>query len=148
MKFVMDTSGFIAGFRSPSGAAAEILRLTLLGRTNMLASVALFVEYEAVAMREEHLKAAGLSRDDVIVLLDALAKMIRPIDIRFLWRPQLRDPDDEMVLEVAVNGGADAIITFNARDFSPAAARFGINLLSPGEALALVSPTTSAKGRH
>ena len=101
----------------------------------MLASVPLFIEYEAVATREEHSRAAGLSRKEVGELLDALAKVIRPIDIEFFWRPQLRDPDDEMVLEVAINGAADAIVTFNQRDFGAAPARFGIDLLMPAEAV-------------
>ncbi len=139
MQFVMDTSAFIAGLRSPSGAAAEILRLTLPGRVQMLVSVPLFLEYEAVAMRQEHLRAAGLSQSDAAALLDAIATRMRPINIWFLWRPQLRDPDDEMVLEVAVNGGADAIITFNPRDFAPAVARFGLSLLVPAEALLRIS---------
>ncbi len=135
----MDTSAFIAGLRSPSGASAELLRLTLLRRTEMLASVPLFVEYEAVAMREEHLRAAGLSRHEVGALLDALAKVVRPIEIEFLWRPQLRDPDDEMVLEAAINGRANAIVTFNIRDFAVGAARFGISAMTSSEALVRLS---------
>ena len=139
MKLVMDTSAFIAGLRSPSGAVAELLRLFLLGRVVMLASVPLFIEYEAVATREEHSRAAGLSRKEVGELLDALAKVIRPIDVEFFWRPQLRDPDDEMVLEVAINGAADAIVTFNVRDFAIGAARFGVRPMTPGETLVHLS---------
>ena len=142
----MDTSAFIAGLRSPSGAAAELLRLALLGKFALLASVPLFLEYEAVAMRREHLNAASISPDAVAILLDALARVVTPIDIRFLWRPQLRDANDEMVLELAVNGAAQAIVTFNRRDFGDTAARFGIALWTPGEALAQLS-VTPAKGR-
>lgn len=135
MKFVMDTNVLIAGMRSPTGAAAEILRLVLLGRMELLASVALFVEYEAVATRNEHLSAAGLTTNDVLMLLDALAGKIRLVNIHFNWRPQLKDPDDEMVLELAVNGSADAIITFNARHFGIAPRAFGICVLTPADAL-------------
>ena len=58
-----------------------------------------------------------------------------PVRLAFLWRPAVRDPDDDMVLETAVNGRADAIVTFNLRDFGTAAKRFGIDTLSPGEAV-------------
>jgi predicted nucleic acid-binding protein len=58
-----------------------------------------------------------------------------PITPFFLWRPQLRDPADEHVLETVVNGGADVIVTFSVRHFEAAAARFGIVTLRPGEAL-------------
>lgn len=65
--------------------------------------------------------------------LDGLAALIVPVKPHFLWRPQLRDPNDEMVLEAAVNGRADAIVTFNRRDFLPAARHFGIDVERPNE---------------
>jgi putative PIN family toxin of toxin-antitoxin system len=135
MRIVLDTSVLVAGVRSPTGASAEILRRVLQGELTMLASVPLFAEYEAVATRPDHLAAAGASRDEVVNLLDALAGWLEPVEIRFLWRPQLRDADDEMVLEAAVNGGADAIVTFNRRDFEAAAARFGLAVLLPAALL-------------
>lgn len=101
----------------------------------MLASVPLFLEYEAVATRPDHLAVAEATRDDVVNLLDALASRLEPTEIHVLWRPQLRDPDDEMVLETAVNGRADALVTFNGRDFEPAATRFGIPVSTPGDLL-------------
>lgn len=61
--------------------------------------------------------------------------MVEPVGTRFLWRPQLRDPADEVVLEAAINGGADALVAFNRRDFGDAPDRFGIDLLSPRQAL-------------
>jgi predicted nucleic acid-binding protein len=72
--------------------------------------------------------------EDVAALLDSLALVAEPVRLAFLWRPMLRDADDDMVLEVAVNGGADAIVTLNRRDFDPAAERFGVEILSPGAA--------------
>ena len=57
--------------------------------------------------------------------------MAEPVKTHFLWRPQLRDPGDEMVLEAAVNGRADALVTFNLRDFGSAPSRFGVELLLP-----------------
>jgi predicted nucleic acid-binding protein len=67
-------------------------------------------------------------------LVDALAAVAEPVEIRFLWRPDLRDPDDAKVLEVAVNGRADWLVTFNVADLA-VAARFGINVGRPATAL-------------
>lgn len=69
------------------------------------------------------------------MFLDAVVALAKPVETHFLWRPQLRDPADEMVLEAAINGRADAIVTFNRRDFAPAAERFGLEILLPREAL-------------
>jgi len=99
----------------------------------LLVSVPLLIEYEAVMTRIEHLRAARLSVTNVGVLLDAVAAVAEPVRLAFLWRPILADIDDDMVLEAAVNGRADAIVTFNRRDFSAAAEQFGIPVLSPGE---------------
>lgn len=92
------------------------------------------IEYQAVLTRPAHLEAAGLSASDVDVLLDAIAAVAEPVRLAFLWRPAARDPDDDMVLEAAVNGRADAIVTFNQRDLAEAAARFNIDVLSPAKA--------------
>ena len=125
----------VAAVRSPGGASAELLRRARSGRLTLLASVALFLEYEAVLLRDEHLQAAGLTESDMEVLLDALAMIVEPVRIHYLWRPQLRDPDDEMVLETAVNGRADAIATFNERDFASVARSFDIMVMSPRRVL-------------
>jgi predicted nucleic acid-binding protein len=95
----------------------------------------LLIEYEAVMTRNEHLKAAGLSATDIEGLLDAVAAVAEPVRLAFLWRPVLSDVDDDMVLEAAVNGWADAIVTFNIRDFAAATRQFGIPVLLPGEVL-------------
>ncbi len=69
------------------------------------------------------------------MLLDAVVALMEPMDVWFLWRPQLRDPGDELVLEATVNGRADAIGAFNRRDFRSAADRFGVEILLPAEAI-------------
>ena len=135
MDIVLDTDVLIAGLRSPTGASAELLRLARRGRFVMLLSVPLFIECEAKCAEAEPLAAAGLVPQDALAFLDALALIVRPVAIHYLWRPQLRDPADEMVLETAVNGGADLLVTFNQRDFGKAPARFGIEMLLPSEAL-------------
>jgi len=97
----------------------------------MLASVPLFVEYEAVLMRAEHRAAAGFGEREVVIFLDGLAALVEPVESYFLWRPQLRDANDDMVMEAAVNGRADALVTYNVRDFGAIAARFGVWLAKP-----------------
>ncbi|HLK17739.1 MAG TPA: PIN domain-containing protein, partial [Bryobacteraceae bacterium] len=92
-------------------ASAAIVRAARQEKATMLLSVALAVEYEAVCRRPEHHMAAGLSRRQVGIFLDAVIAMAEPVDTHYLWRPQLRDPNDEMILEAAVNGGAEALVT-------------------------------------
>ena len=81
----------------------------------------------------EHREAASLTLDMVNRILAALASAMEPVETHFAWRPQLDDPDEELVLEAAVNGRAEAVITHNVRDFVPAAARFGLQVLRPAE---------------
>ncbi len=121
--------------RAPTGASAELLRLARRERVTLLLSVPLAIEYEAVCSRLEHRRAAGLDEKDVAIFLDAVVALSEPVEPHYLWRPQLRDAADEMVLEVAVNGGANAIVTFNTDDFGNAPRMFGIEIWAPREAL-------------
>ena len=134
MGLILDTAAMIAAIRSDAGASRCLLVAALERRFTLLASVPLMIEYQAVMTRPEHLKASGLSAGDVDILLDAVATVVEPVRLAFLWRPAVRDQDDDMVLEAAVNGQADAIVTFNVRDFGAAAKGFGIEVLLPGAA--------------
>jgi putative PIN family toxin of toxin-antitoxin system len=136
MRLVLDTAVMVAAIRSDSGASRQLLLAGFERRATLLVSVPLLVEYEGVMTRREHLAASGLSARDVEVLLDAVAAVAEPVRLAFLWRTLLRDPDDDMVLEAAVNGRADAIVTFNRRDFASVKDQFGIDVLLPGEAAA------------
>ena len=140
MRLVIDTDVVVAGLRSPSGASAALLTLLLQGRNTLLLTVALALEYEAICMLPEHRLAAQASKEDVGTLIDALVAVAEPVEVHYQWRPQLADAGDEMVLEAAVNGRATAIVSFNRRDFGTAPGRFGIELLSPGEALKRMVP--------
>jgi len=131
MRLVLDTDVVVAAMRSPSGASAALLGAVLDGQVQLLANVALMLEYEAVCMRAEHCAAAGLDIRQAVMFVDALAALAEPVESHFIWRPQLRDPSDEMVLEAAVNGRAQAIVTFNLRDFGVAPAQFGVKTLLP-----------------
>jgi predicted nucleic acid-binding protein len=125
----------VAAIRSDTGASRLLLVAGLEERVTMLASVPLLVEYEAVMSRPEHLAASRLSASDVGVLLDAVAMVAEPVLLDFLWRPVLADPDDDMVLETALNGRADAIVTFNRRHFAVESKRLGVGVLLPGDTL-------------
>lgn len=98
-------------------------------------SVALAIEYDATCQLAEHRLAAGLDEAEVGLFLDAIVDIAEPVETYFRWRPQLHDPGDEMVLETAVNGRAQALVTFNRRDYGAAPTRFGIDVLNPGEAI-------------
>jgi putative PIN family toxin of toxin-antitoxin system len=138
MKIVLDTDVIVAAMRSPSGASAAILLAALDGEVEICANVALMIEYEAVCLREEHVAAAQLTAKKVQMFLDAIAAIVIPVPSHFLWRPQLRDPCDEMVLEAAVNGGAQAIVSFNIKDFGIAPMQFGLRVALPRDALAQI----------
>jgi predicted nucleic acid-binding protein len=86
------------------------------------------IEYQAVMTRQEHLEALGLTHEEVNKLLYAIAGVAVPIVLDYLWRPILRDPDDDMVLETAVNGRADTIVTLNTGDFRGVLKQFGVKL--------------------
>jgi putative PIN family toxin of toxin-antitoxin system len=133
MKVALDTDVLVAAVRSRLGASRAWLRAILTGEANLLLSVPLALQYEAVLTRPEQLAASGASVEQIQALLDALCAVCTPVEISFLWRPMLRDADDEMVLEVAVNGGADRLLTFNERDFA-GAGRLGVTVERPGPA--------------
>jgi putative PIN family toxin of toxin-antitoxin system len=135
VRCVLDTNIVVAALRSPTGASAELLRMARRGELTLLLNVALALEYEATCRLPEHRLAAGLGLDEVGIFVDAVLALAEPVETHFLWRPLLRDPDDERVLEAAVNGQAAAIVTFNRRDFGAAPARFGIDVLLPAEAI-------------
>jgi predicted nucleic acid-binding protein len=120
---------------SPSGASAALLIPLLRREATMLLTVALVLEYETICMMAEHRLAASASARDVQDLIDALVEVAEAVEVHYQWRPQLSDAGDEMVLEAAVNGRADAIVTFNRRDYGAAPSRFGIALLSLADAL-------------
>lgn len=101
----------------------------------MLLTVALALEYEAICTLAEHRLASGLSTSETHIFVDTLIAMAEPVRAFFRWRPQLHDPGDELVLEAAVNGQADAIVTFNEKDLRAARKGFGIEVIRPGEAL-------------
>ena len=140
MRFVLDTSVIVAAMRSPTGASAALLVAARRNQIVIVANVALALEYAATCSRAEHILASGLSVSQVGIFLDAVIAMAEPVETHFLWRPQLRDPADELVLEAVVNGQATAIVTFNQRDFGTVPLQFGIEVLLPVAALLRIKP--------
>ncbi len=135
LRLVLDTDVMVAGFASAGGASRRLLLAALDGEVRLLLSTPLVLEYEAVLTRPSVLEMAGVSAEEVLAVLDALAGVCVPVAFDFRIRPGARDPDDDLVLETAVNGGADAIATFNLADLRDGAARFGIPAERPGAVL-------------
>ena len=137
-RVVLDTSVVVAALRTRAGAGNAVLRLVAKRRLVPLATPPLFLEYEDVLKRPEQRIAHGLTLEMVDDFLAELAALVEPVEVRFLWRPQVRDPSDEMVLEAAINGRADALVTYNIRDFAVAGERFAVLVLRPPELLKMV----------
>lgn len=139
MRIVLDTNVLVAALRSRLGASFDLLTRIGEREVEIAVSVPLVLEYEAVLLR--HGSELGVSATAVGNVLDFLCSIAHRQEVHFLWRPRLRDPGDEMVLELAANSASAAIVTFNARDFEPAA-QFGIRVLSPA---ALISNLRGTK---
>jgi putative PIN family toxin of toxin-antitoxin system len=134
-KVIIDTNVLIAALRSRRGASFRVLEM--VGRENfeIALSVPLVLEYEEVAKR--HARSIGLRHSEIDVILDYLCSVADRRGIFFLWRPVLKDSQDDMVLEVAVEAGCDFIVTHNVRDFD-GAERFGIRVVTPSNFLRLL----------
>ncbi len=138
MRYVLDPNVVVPGLRSPIGASAALIDRALSRTFTPLLSVAMALEYVAACCDPAQRIASGLSEADVRMVIPRFAWSRSPLK-RFMWRPQVRDPADEMVLEAAINGNADALVTFNRRDFGDGPARFGIAVFSPREELRRIS---------
>lgn len=136
MRVSIDTSVIVKAVRNFRGASAGLVSAAVSGRVSALVSTPLGLEYEAVIKRTEHRLWPGFGVDEANRFLDILANVCEPVDIRFRWRGFLPDPDDDMVIEAAMNGRADLIATFNERDFASATAQFGLVIARPDAILA------------
>lgn len=135
MRYVLDTDVVVAAFRSAVGASRQLLLAALDRRFELLLSVPLVLEYEAVLTRPVHLTAMNGSRSEVLTLLDEIVAVATQVRFSFRWRPALPDQGDDMVLETALNGAADAIVTFNVAHFEGVRDQFRCAVLSPAKAL-------------
>ena len=127
-RIVLDTNVLYAGLYSASGKSHQLLRAIADGRLRIVLSTPLLFEYEDVLKRNQ--AVLNLSDAEVELVLDNLCALADFQAIYFLWRPCLPDPNDDMVLELAVAAQVPRIVSFNAKDFGPAS-RFGIEVVSP-----------------
>ena len=130
-KIVLDTNVLVAGLRSRKGASFQLLSRLTSSQFELHLTVPLAMEYEDVLHRPGLL---SLPVDAIDAVLDMVCAVAFKQDVHFLWRPQLRDPSDELVLEAAVNASADFLITHNLRDFV-AGSRFAAQIVTPGQFL-------------
>lgn len=130
-RVVLDTNVLVAASRSRLGASFALLQAMRNRQFLVLLSVPLMLEYEAVLKRPEQLTASGRSVPMTDAFLDALCLCGEAVHLHYLWRPQLRDPSDEMILETALNGRADVLVSMNIRDFATAR-RFRLKVATPG----------------
>ncbi len=138
MRLVLDTCVIVAALRSRKGASRRLLELLADHRFEMVATPALFFEYEDVLGRSEQIRAHGFTPEQIGQFIQTLARFTVLVPrVHFQVKPQLKDANDEMVLEAAINGYAVAIVTFNLADFVPAASNFGIEVASPGSIIRL-----------
>ena len=136
----MDTCVVVTAFRSRNGASRVVLDWVGDRLLVPLLTPALLLQYEDVLKRPEQLRASRLTPEQANEILAALASAAEPVTVHYSWRPQLPDAGDELVLEAAVNGRADALVTYNVRHFAQAAPRFGLRLARPVEVLQEVRP--------
>jgi len=125
---VIDTNVFVSALLSRRGAAYRLLTLVGSGLFQLNVSVPLIIEYEDAARRILH--QTVLTPDNLSDILDYLCQVSNRQKIFFLWRPFLRDPKDDMVLELAAAAGCDSLITFNTKDFA-GIERFGLKAMTP-----------------
>jgi putative PIN family toxin of toxin-antitoxin system len=129
---VIDTCVFVSALRSSRGASHRLMTLVGGPGFEIALSVPLVVEYEDVAKRQTDV--TGLTYQDVDDIIDYLCSVAHLQEIHFLWRPVLRDPGDDHVLELAVEAGCRFVVTHNIRDFA-GSEQFGVTAVTPGEFL-------------
>ena len=131
-RLVLDTNILVSALRSRKGASFQVVSLIGKGLFQLSVSVPLVLEYESATKRVSNL--VGLKYSDIEDILDYICKVAEHRDIYYLWLPFLKDPKDDMVLEVAVESESEFIVTHNLRDFS-GIEQFGLEAITPKQLL-------------
>lgn len=139
MRVVLATSVLVAAARSQQGASYALISSIPVPEFQACLSVGLYVEWQEVLTRPEH-RPPGLTLEDVLRYLRFLAGQSHLQEIHFLWRPFLRDADDDMGLELAFAAGCRHIVTHNVTDFH-GSEQLGVVAVTPREFLNLIRPT-------
>lgn len=134
-RVILDTNVILAAMRSQTGASHRLLLLIGHPRWQSVVTPAVMYEYEAVARRPGNVP--GLSSQEITNVLDLLYHQSHRQMVWFSWRPLSSDPGDEAILEAAIAGGCDFVVSFNERHLR-AAREFGIEVLKPAELLKLI----------
>ena len=129
---VLDTNILVTALRSKRGASFKLISLIGKGPFKVNLSVSLVFQYEEILRRQR--LSLHVNQDDIADFLDYLCSVANLHEIYFLWRPYLPDPQDDMILELAVNAGCKYIVTYNKRDFR-GAETFGIEVVTAKEFL-------------
>ena len=139
MKVVFDTSVLVSATRSKSGASHALLSKLPDASFQTVISVALFAEYRAVLLRPENLLERNALQAEGF--LDFMISVSHLQEVFFRWRPELPDPDDDLILELAAAASCRYIVTHNLRDFR-GVEKWGVTAVPPGDFLKLIQKTT------
>jgi putative PIN family toxin of toxin-antitoxin system len=134
-QIILDTNVLLAGLRSRRGASYKLLTILNDRRWELNISTTLIFEYEEILKREK--EQLGLSLQDIENVINSICAIANKRNIFYLWRPLAKDPDDDFLLDLAIESQADFIITYNRKDLQ-AAEQFEIRVLSPKEFLQIV----------
>jgi len=145
MKVVLDTNIIVSALMSGENACREVLRMAFDGRLQPIIGNALYAEYESVLARDYLFQGCPFDADKRNMFLDDVLSVCSFVEIHYLWRPNLRDEGDNHVLELALSGGADYIVTQNLKDFRAGDLQVMNNLkvIHPRELLTLSRSDTS-----
>lgn len=116
MKIVIDTNVIVSAIHAGDSVSRDVLRLAFLGEVKPLISNALFLEYEAITQRKDVMQHCHFTQDEAELFLDSLFSVSQWVEIYFTWRPNLQDEGDNFLIELAIAGNAQCIITKNIKD--------------------------------